>query len=329
MLKTFVKSKARRVRSYLNCRVEQKLYDSLLLQGRAASWHVRAKENISSLADVEFTVFSQWGEDGIIDWIIERANLPTRLHTFVEFGVESYEEANTRFLLENRLWKGFIIDADPALNANLALSPRRWRYNLEVKSAFINRDNINGLIGEAGFRGDIGLLSIDIDGNDYWIWKAIEVVSPVICICEYNAHFGNVHPVAIPYDSEFVWGKKYKLPYFGASIQALSSLATQKGYRFLGTTSAGNNAFFLREDYASWVDEGLKQAIAYPSTPSSSIVIGHDSNIELGNVYTEVQDLPVIQTESGETTSLRALAPVHNEIWLQQMRTKSIPHTVI
>lgn len=324
MLKAFLKPKADRIRNYVSSRVDQRTYDSLLLQGRQASWQVRAKKNISSLADVEFRVFSQWGEDGIIDWIIERANLPHYLQTFIEFGVESYDESNTRFLLENRLWKGFVIDADPELHKNLSRNSHYWRYNLKDKSAFINCENINDLIVGAGFSGNIGLLSIDIDGNDYWVWDAISVVNPVICVCEYNSHFGNLHSVSIPYDPEFVWGKKHKLLYYGASIQALSSLARRKGYKFLGTTTAGNNAFFIREDYSSWVAGGLDRAISYPSCLSSSIVVGPAPAIELCDAYKEIQDLPIVQTDDGQVVSLRSLGRIHDEIWLQRMSKKAI-----
>lgn len=92
--------------------IQKESKDALLLQGRIASWLVRSKETITSLRDVEFNVLSQFGEDGIIDWIIERSQIPDRLHSFIEFGVELYEEANTRFLLENRNWRGLIIDAN-------------------------------------------------------------------------------------------------------------------------------------------------------------------------------------------------------------------------
>lgn len=319
MLKAFLKPKADRIKNY----VDRRTYDSLLLQGRQASWQVRAKKNISSLADVEFRVLSQWGEDGIIDWIIERANLPHYLQTFIEFGVESYDESNTRFLLQNRLWKGFVIDGDPELHNHLSRDPQYWRYNLKDKSAFIIRENINDLFAEAGFGGDIGLLSIDIDGNDYWVWDAISVVNPVICICEYNPHFGNLHSVSIPYDPEFVWGKKHHLLYYGASIQALSSLAKRKGYKFLGTTTAGNNAFFIREDYSSWVADGLDHVISYPSCLSSSIVVGPGSSIELCDAYKEIQDLPVVQTDDGQVVNLRSLGRIHDEVWLQRMGRKA------
>jgi hypothetical protein len=316
-----IKSKvARSLRTSLNRTIEEKLYDSLLLQGRQASWHVRSMEVIHSLQDVEFKVFSQWGEDGIIDWLIERAALPAHLHTFVEFGVESYREANTRFLAENRNWRGLVMDGDPALGENLRRDPHSWRYNLTTKSAFITRENVNEVIVGAGFSGDIGLLCIDVDGNDYWIWEAISAIRPVICICEYNAIFGDLQAISIPYDPKFIWGENHSRLYHGASISALSSLAVQKGYRFLGTTVAANDAFFIREDYASRIDKALKNVVALPSKARTScIAMGQVSEVGGYDRFKIISDLPVVRTETGETLTLGELGPVYSDNWLQQM----------
>src|ERR1700761_2843263 len=89
--------------------------DTLQLMGRMASWQVRSRQVISSLQDVEFKVTSQWGEDGIIDWLIERAQIPPISQSFIEFGVETYRQSNTRFLLQNRNWRGLIMDGSPAV----------------------------------------------------------------------------------------------------------------------------------------------------------------------------------------------------------------------
>jgi hypothetical protein len=311
----------RRVRSLVGRPVEEKVYDSLLLQGRIASWQVRSMQSIQSLQDAEFKVLSQWGEDGIIDWLIERAAIPPRLHTFVEFGVESYREANTRFLIENRNWRGLIMDGDPALTETIQKDHRYYRYDLTTKSAFITRENINTLITEAGFAGEIGLLSIDVDGNDYWIWEAIDAVRPVICVCEYNAVFGDLHPVSIPYDPKFLCGQSQpSRQYFGASIAALSSLAARKRYRFLGTTMAGNDAFFIREDYASPFESALRNIVAVPSKfRCLNDASGQLSWIEGYDRFRMIADLPLINTETGESVTLSKLGPAYSNDWLSQI----------
>src|SRR5438309_11510706 len=117
--------------------------DNQMLMGRMASWQVRSMEVVSSLQDVEFTVSSQWGEDGIIDWLIERAEIPPALHSFVEFGVETYREANTRFLLQNRNWRGLIMDGSPNLTEAVKKDGLYWKHDLVAKPAFITRENID------------------------------------------------------------------------------------------------------------------------------------------------------------------------------------------
>ena len=300
---------------------EERIYDSLSLQGRMACWRTRSMEKIQSLQDVEFKVFSQWGEDGIIDWLIERAAIPAHLHTFIEFGVETYREANTRFLLENRNWRGLIMDGDPALADNLRKDPLFWRYDLTAKSAFITRENINDLIAGAGFTGEIGLLSIDVDGNDYWIWEAITAIQPVICVCEYNAVFGDLHAVSVSYDPKFMCSRShFSHLHFGASIAALCSLASRKGYRFLGTTLAANDAFFIREDYAQRLDSALMNRVALPSkNRSSRDSLGQLSHVGGVDRFKLISDQPVVNTETGETLSLGELGSVYSEDWLQQI----------
>jgi len=195
----------------------------------------------------EFRVFSQWGEDGLIDYLVSR--VPIERPWFVEFGVEDYREANTRYLLMNRNWRGLVIDGSEANVRSVKAEDISWRFELEARCAFVTRDNINALLGEAGFTGDLGLLSIDIDGNDYWVWEAIDVVSPRIVVVEYNSLWGPTAAVTVPYDPAFVRGQKHHSNlYYGASLTALARLGSRKGYTLVGGNSAGNNAFFVRDD---------------------------------------------------------------------------------
>lgn len=319
---------AGRMRSYLTGRLQATADSSSLLLGRMASRQVRAIKSISSLDEVEFKVYSQWGEDGIIDWLVERAEIPPDLHTFIEFGVESYEEANTRFLLQNRNWRGLVIDGSPAqielLKKNIVLF---WGYDLTAKAAFITRENINDLFMHAGFSGEIGLLSIDIDGNDYWIWEAISVVRPVICICEYNAVFGNVWPLSVPYEPNFVRSQpEFNNLYFGASIAALQSLASRKGYRFLGTNSEGVNAFFVRQDYASKFEFLLANPIAQPSKFRESRDRSGQLSFSRGLDRCHlIRDLPVINTETLEKQNLGSVRPLYSDSWLQILEIQVRP----
>ena len=214
--------------------------------GRIEQRQLRAL-NMPGLQANEFRVFSQWGEDGIIQRLI--ADLQIDRKVFIEFGVQNYTESSTRFLLVNNNWSGLIIDGGQDHIDFIRNDPIFWQYNLKAECAFITRENINDLISKNGIRGEIGLLSVDIDGNDYWVWEAIDCVSPVITIVEYNARFGPDDAVTIPYDPSFVRSQAHhSMLYFGASLRALCLLGNKKGYAFVGCNTAGNNAFFVRRD---------------------------------------------------------------------------------
>jgi hypothetical protein len=201
----------------------------------------------AGIREAEFRVFSQFGEDGIIQYLVQR--VPIENKVFVEFGVEDYSESNTRFLLVHDNWRGLVMDGGDSHLAFLRRTGLDWRHDIEAKVAFVDRDNINGLIASAGIRGDIGLLSVDIDGNDYWVLEAIEVVSPRILVAEYNSNFGPEAAVAVPYDPAFERGRAHwSNLYWGASLSALDGLARRKGYALVGGNSAGNNAFWVRDD---------------------------------------------------------------------------------
>lgn len=190
----------------------------------------------------EFRVFSQWGEDGIIQMLLRHIKTPHKI--FVEFGVQNYTESNTRFLLINDNWSGLVIEANEKDFQYIKQDPIYWQYNLKAINNFVTKDNINQLLLVNGIQGEIGILSIDIDGNDYWIWKEINVVNPAIVITEYNFRFGIEKAVTIPYDENFTRSNAHhSMIYYGASLKALYLLAQKKGYAFVGCNTAGNNAF--------------------------------------------------------------------------------------
>lgn len=213
--------------------------------GQIQSHFNSQKQVINNLSEVEFQVFSQFGDDGIIQWLINYLDIPNK--TFVEFGVEKYIESNTRFLLFNNKWSGLVIDGDEYNINYIKNDVVSYFFNLQSIASFITKDNINGLIKSRNFDKDLGLLSIDIDGNDYWIWQSLENINPVIIISEYNAEFG-LNPWTIPYMEDFVWDKVNNMYYWGASLTSLCDLADQKGYSFIGCNSQGNNAYFIRND---------------------------------------------------------------------------------
>lgn len=112
--------------------------------------------NISSLKDTEFKVFSQFGDDGIIQWLINNIDIDSEF--FIEFGVENYREANTKFLLFNNNWSGFVMDGSRENIENLKKQDYFWKYDLRVKDVFITNENINNILLEQGIEPDVGLL---------------------------------------------------------------------------------------------------------------------------------------------------------------------------
>lgn len=219
-----------------------------LALGRMESRRVRGPE-VRNLADAEFRVFSQNGEDGIIQYLVNRVASSSRV--FVEIGVEDYRESNTRFLLQNDLWSGLIIDGAPDHLTYLEASGLRWRHTIDGIQVLLTTDNINDVLKGAGITGEIGLLSVDVDGIDYWLLDAADVISPSIIVAEYNALFGPSATVTVPYAADFTrrtahWSNLY----FGASLGALHHLLSRRGYQLVGCGSVGINAFFVRSDVA-------------------------------------------------------------------------------
>lgn len=238
------------VKQQLQTGIEYDLKNPKVLTGRLFAEINSKKENLKSLDEVEFQVFSQWGDDGIIQYLIHKIDIPNK--TFIEFGVENYTESNTRFLLINNNWIGLVMDGSESNINYIKNDPVSWAHELYSWPAFITRENINDLINKfvsIGHSPDIGLLSIDIDGNDYWIWEAINTINPIIVIVEYNSLYGYDNPFTNPYEADF-----YRLNPgniilgYGSSLLSLCDLAEVKGYDFIGCNSAGNNAYFIRKD---------------------------------------------------------------------------------
>lgn len=218
--------------------------------GQIQTYLNKQRTDVKSLHDVEFQVYSQFGDDGIIQYLIHKLDIPNKV--FIEFGVENYKESNTRFLLVNNKWSGLVIDGSATNVDYIKRDVLSWSNDLHASHSFITAENINDIITnflKKGYPDEIGILSVDIDGNDYHVWKAINTVNPVMVIAEYNALFGVEKAWSIPYQADF-----FRLDadptstYWGASLKCLCLLAAEKGYDFIGCNSNGNNAYFIRKD---------------------------------------------------------------------------------
>ena len=189
----------------------------IFLEGIKASLVQKKIKKIKDFSEIEFSVFSQWGDDGIINWLVE--NLPIKSRLFIEIGTEDYRESNTRFLLMKRNWTGYLVEGNKTHAENIKKQTIHWKYDLNVVNKFLNKKNVNMIINKLNLPEEIGLLSLDIDGNDYWIWEKINKIKPIIFVCEYNAVLGDIKKLTIPYKKNFLRTKfHYSNLAFGASI---------------------------------------------------------------------------------------------------------------
>jgi len=191
----------------------------------------------------EYQVYSQNGEDGIITEIFERIGITNKF--FVEFGASVLMNNTTLLLLKN--WTGVWIEAVPDITEGIKAKHRALIENkrLLIKNAFVDSENIEKLFKELNVPEEFDLLSIDIDGNDYWIWKAIENYRPRVVVIEYNAKFGPDMKWVMKYNPNHRWSGTC---YHGASLKSLEMLGLTKGYKLVGCDFNGVNAFFVREN---------------------------------------------------------------------------------
>lgn len=300
--------------------MDDRLNRSLFLQGRIAAMQLAARDVIPYLGDVEFRVTSQWGEDGIIEWMCQK--LPNISRSFIEFGVENFGEANTRFLIENRGWRGLIMDGSERYMSELRREALYWRHDLTAVNAFVTVENINKLIKDNGFSGELGILSVDIDGNDYWVLEAIECVNPAIVICEVNGVFGDLQPFTIPYRPDFQRiDAHYSGQYFGCSLAALKMLCSRKGYTFIGTNTNGVNAFFVRNDLAGSIVKSIGAVRAWPPRHRDSHNISGELDFTRGLArYKLIADMPVVDLRTDKLVAIRDLQPLYSDAFLEDFR---------
>lgn len=203
-------------------------------------------KNNKRLEPFGFKGNSQVDEEGIMLEIFNRIGLTNK--TFVEFGCGGMElENNTLFLVKSG-WKGLWMDLDQkrvSYLRNVFKKPvNSGRLRIEAEN--INSKNINNVLQKYNFIGEIDIISIDVDSNDYWIWKNLDlkIINPRLVILEYNAK----------YKPPMEWIRKNSLEGFnktdwmGASLESLTKLSEKKGYKLVGCGISGANAYYVRED---------------------------------------------------------------------------------
>lgn len=211
--------------------------------------HRKNYENLRNLNDIEYKVFSQSGEDGIIDFLL--SNLKIEKPKFIEIGVGDYSEANTRFLYERCSPKGLIIDCLNDLENKISKNIKMWTGDLKIVESYINSNNLIKILDENDFINNIDFFSLDIDGVDYWILEKLPDNFSKIAVIEFNANFGDELEITVPNIENFNRTEyHFSNLCFGMSIKAAINLMKKKNYYFIGTNLMRTNAFFISKDYS-------------------------------------------------------------------------------
>jgi hypothetical protein len=276
-------------------RVDPNTLDRQLQILLSENWKKRQETpgSLPSFPDVEFSSFSQNGEDGILLFIFSL--IGTTNKTAVEICAGDGIECNAANLINNHGWSALLFDGDiKAIRRGDQFYSQRtsaWRFSRrkpELVHAWVTSGNVNDLIRDHGCSGEVDLLSLDMDGVDYWIWKAITCVSPRVVILEYNNRWNADQSVTVPYSESFagIGASVEGQGYFGASLPAFVKLAQEKGYRLIGSNGPDTNAFFLRND----VGVGFFPEVSAKSCLASAYAI-HQHQTK----YPLIKDMPVVE----------------------------------
>jgi hypothetical protein len=237
------------------------------------------------LDETGFRVFSQFEEDGKLLFIFAALGIPTG--TFVDIGAADGINSNCANLALNFGWRGLFIEGDSnnVSRGEAYYKQHRdsWVYPPKFLQAIVKRENINDILRKASLPLEIDLMSIDIDGNDYWVWEAIDCVNPKVVIAETSIQFG-MKSIVVPYDKDHVYPGKHP-QYFGASPTAMMKLANKKGYRLVGSNDYGFNSIYVR------------RGLAEKALPEVSVetILTHPSNAESVNLFEPIKDWKYIE----------------------------------
>jgi len=211
--------------------------------------------NVKYLVDTEVKIFSQWGEDGILDFLC--AKLEIDRPRIIEIGVGDFSECNSRYLIYSRSASVVAVDIDEKLSSSLAIRHAAWRTSLTPLIYEANSDNARSLISKSReILDEIDILIIDIDGIDFWVLRELNLEEVKVIVVEYNSFFGSSASVSVPNFENF---NRYKYhhsgAYYGASLGAFHNFLSQSGYTFLGVNRQCTNAFFVNTEFRNLFNE--------------------------------------------------------------------------
>jgi hypothetical protein len=255
-------------------------------------WPLPDSSVLSGFEQYEYSLFSQNGEDGILRHLFDEIGFRSR--KFLEFGFEGTENNCLRLVLKEDFKGVFIDGSDLCVRQFNKAAEAFGLVDVKAVNAFLDLSNLEGTIRAAGVPEDIDLLSLDVDGNDYWFWEALRCVSARVVVIEYNASLGPELSLTIPYDAAFDRVEKHSSTFYhGASLVALQRLGSKKGYDLVGCDANGVNAFFVRRDCMSDDMPEVTPGLAYRP---------HKSRLERGfsveAQFAAIQGMPFVEVES-------------------------------
>jgi hypothetical protein len=229
----------------------------------------RRKAPLPDMASVEFRCFSQNGEDGLLLYLFSLVGTTDKRS--VEICAGDGIECNTANLIINHGWHGLLIDGDDkSIQRGREFYARCQDTFVRppaLARAWVTADNVNSVVTGHGFAGDIDLLSLDMDGVDYWVWKALTCARPRAVILEYNPTWGPEASVTVPYREDFRMDLSKQPYYASASLSAYAKLGRERGYRLVGVHRLGFNAVFLRSDVGADLVPGITPAECFERHP--------------------------------------------------------------
>lgn len=259
---------------------------------------------VKTLSEVDYKVYSQYGEDGIIDYLLTSLNV--QKPKFIEIGTQSYRESNTRFLYQNTTGYGILVDGDPRLKENAMQVLGSYYYKGEIVPIplFVDRDNVLEIYTKGLKYGSVDLFSLDIDGVDYWIIEVLPKTFAKVAVLEFNPYFGHNLNVTVPYKSDFNRTKyHYSNLAFGASLRAMINIMKVKEMTFVGTNVNNNNAFFVSDNHVNDLSLDLSNISLSKSTENYS----RESRDKYGNLsflggssrIEEIRDIEIVNLDVG------------------------------
>ena len=271
-----------------------------------------ARGTFQHLWDAEVSVYSQWGEDGILDYLCDAVHLDRP--KVLELGCGDFRECNSRFLAEYRSSGVTMVDGRSDLVRSVRALPAFVRTTLDPRREWITPDSVGNLLSSArDIHGRLDIISLDIDGNDYWVAERIDYSGVQIVVFEYQPIFGPDLAVTVPRQDDFDrTAAHYSWLYYGASLRAFVDLMRERGFTLVGTNRVGNNAFFVADDHLGGV--GLPRPSTEDLRPFVQWTVreSHDEEGRLTYLAARegielIRALPLVHLSDGSMTSVGAV----------------------